>query len=184
MKSTGFTLETLKAKVQALTRPERFAHILRVAELAQAIAEANGLDAQRAYLAALLHDAARDLPEDELVRLAPPENDVERSHPLAVHGRAARRLAEEWGVTDAEVLDAIEGHVYGVTPSNRIGMAVYIADVSEPARGVNAEIREMALAGRLEEAYRQAIVSKVTYLREKGVPVHPRTLLAYDAVLA
>ncbi len=164
-------------------RPERLEHILRVAALAREIAERNGLDGDRAYLAGLLHDAARDLPPEELLSLAPPQNEVERAHPLALHGRAARRLAEAWGVGDPEVLEAIEGHVYGVDPSNPIGMALYVADTSEPGRGVNGEIRELALAGRLLEAYRRAVKNKVDYLAAKGVPIHPRTLAVYHSLL-
>jgi len=164
-------------------RPERLEHILRVAALAREIAERNGLDGDRAYLAGLLHDAARDLPPEELLSLAPPENEVERAHPLSLHGRAARRLAEAWGVEDREVLEAIEGHVYGVDPGNAIGMALYVADVSEPGRGVNGEIRELALAGRLLEAYRLAVRNKVDYLAAKGVPIHPRTLAVYHSLL-
>ncbi|MEZ0348230.1 MAG: bis(5'-nucleosyl)-tetraphosphatase (symmetrical) YqeK [Thermus sp.] len=179
MKSTPFTAELVE-KVKPLVRPERWAHILRVAELARAIAERNGLDPERAYLAGLLHDAARDLPLEELVRLAPPENEVEKAHPLALHGRAARRLAEAWGVEDLEVLEAIEGHVYGVPPENALGMALYVADVSEPGRGVNGEIRELALSGKLLEAYRKAVVNKVNYLQGKGIPVHPKTLAVYE----
>ena len=136
MKST-VSIADLEAKVQSLVRPERMEHIRRVAELAREIARNNGLDPERAYLAGLLHDAARDLPEEELRRLAPPENEVEEAHPLALHGRAARALAASWGVRDEEVLEAIEGHVYGVDPENGIGMALYVADVSEPGRGVN-----------------------------------------------
>lgn len=182
MKNT-LSIDELREKVRALVRPERFAHTLRVAALAQEIAERNGLDGERAYLAGLLHDAARDLPLEELLRLAPPENGVEAAHPLALHGRAARRLAEAWGVADEAVLEAVEGHVYGVDPSNLLGMALCVADVSEPGRGVNGEIREQALAGALREAYRQAVANKVAYLRSKGVPLHPRTLEVYHSLL-
>jgi predicted HD superfamily hydrolase involved in NAD metabolism len=171
---------SLSEKVRALVRPERWAHIQRVAELARSIAEQNGLDGEKAYLAGLLHDAARDLPEAELLRLAPPENPVEEAHPLALHGRAARRLAEAWGVEDGAVLEAIEGHVFGVDPENGIGMALYVADVSEPGRGVNGEIRALALEGNLLEAYRRAVRNKVEYLKAKGVPVHPKTLEVYQ----
>lgn len=178
MNGTVSTAE-LKEKVKALVRPGRWAHIERVAVLAREIALKNGLDGERAYLAGVLHDAARDLGEEELLKLAPPENEVERAHPLSLHGRAARVLAEAWGVEDQEVLEAVEGHVYGVDPRNPLGMALYIADISEPARGVNGEVRELALSGRLLEAYRLAVGNKVAYLTAKGIPLHPRTLAVY-----
>ncbi len=158
---------------------ERWQHILRVAELARELAAASGADAERAYLAGLLHDVARELPEEELLRLCPPENEVEKSHPRALHGCAGRKLAAEWGVTDPEVLEAIEGHVWGVDPDNLIGMAVYVADTSEPGRGVNDDVRVLGLRGELKKAYAAAVGRKVEYLRAKGIPIHPRTLKAY-----
>src|SRR5690606_22489546 len=130
--------------VRAGVSDERFAHIERVVELAVKIGEANGFspaDLARVELAALLHDAARDLDDATLVRLAPPQNQVEVDHPLSVHGRAGRRMAEGWGVTDEAVLEAIEGHVFGVPLGNPVGTAVYVADVCEPGRGVNATLR-------------------------------------------
>lgn len=165
-------------RVRGLVTPARFEHIVRVAILAETIARANGFcqgDIRATALAAVLHDAARDLSKAELLRLAPPENALEREHPVAVHGRAARRLAESWGISDPRVLDAVEGHVFGVSHNNRIGMAVYVADVSEPGRGVNADIRELAMRD-LARAYSRAVDSKVRYLRARGKAVHPSTL--------
>ena len=170
---------SLAQKVQALVKPERFAHIERVANLAAEIAQANGLSPERAYLAGILHDAARDLEPERLKKLAPPLIPIEEQNPLSLHGRAARVLAEGWGIEDSEVLEAIEGHVYGVCPDCWIGMAVYIADVSEPGREVNDTIRELALNGQLMQAYEQAVECKVNYLQRKGIAVHPRTLAAY-----
>lgn len=173
-------------RVQALVRPERWAHIERVAILAETIARANGFsdDELRATsLAAVLHDAARDLPNARLSELAPPANDTERANPMTLHGRAGRALAEAWGVSDPRVLDAIEGHVFGVPPGDRIGMVVYVADVSEPGRGVNDDVRELAMTN-LPRAYRRAVRTKVAYLRSRGKVVHPKTLEVHDQIAA
>ena len=132
-------------------------------------------------LAAILHDVARDLPPEKMFALAPPETTLEREHPLSVHGRAGRRVVEEWGINDVRVLEAVEGHVFGVSHDNRIGMAVYIADVSEPGRGVNADIRELAMSN-LFRAYQRALNSKVNYLRSKGKAVHPATMRVYKEI--
>lgn len=171
-------------RVKQLVTPKRFEHILRVASLAEAIARANDFstgELRASVLAAVLHDAARDLPVRELLELAPAQSEVERRHPLSVHGRAARSLAERWGVNDERVLDAIEGHVFGVSRDNRVGMAVYIADVSEPGRGCNAEIRELAMKN-LFRAYQRAVDTKVRYLKAKGKDVHPATLQVHREI--
>ncbi|MDF1521919.1 MAG: bis(5'-nucleosyl)-tetraphosphatase (symmetrical) YqeK [Trueperaceae bacterium] len=169
-------------RVRAKLSPERFAHVMRVAELAEAIALANGFDAgekRATCLAAVLHDVAREESDARLLELAPPENDLEREHPMAVHGRAGRRLAEAWGIVDERVLDAIEGHVFGPRPGDRIGMAVYVADVSEPGRGFNGDVRDLAMH-HLERAFRRAVETKVRYLTSRGKRVHPRTLQVHD----
>ncbi|MDZ7703074.1 MAG: bis(5'-nucleosyl)-tetraphosphatase (symmetrical) YqeK [Trueperaceae bacterium] len=172
------------ARVKQMVTPKRFEHIVRVAILAETIAIANDFsrgDLRATSLAAVLHDAARDLPPDEMFALAPPECPLEQQHPLSVHGRAARALAEGWGVSDERVLSAVEGHVFGVSHDNRVGMAVYIADVSEPGRGVNDDIRNLAMRN-LFRAYQRALDSKVTYLRSKGKAVHPETLKIHQEI--
>lgn len=168
-------------RVRLMVRPRRYEHVLRVADLAAQIAANNGLDEQRAYSAGILHDIARDLPDDELLRLAPPECAIDAAHPLALHGRAARTLLTRWGYRDSVVLEAVEDHTTGPRGGNDVSACVYIADVSEPGRGVNADIRELALLD-LHAALERAIVSKVTYLQGKGIQVHPRTLRAYHAL--
>jgi|SRR5690606_19407058 len=174
----------LLPRVEALVSPARLAHVRRVAALAVSIGRANGFspdDLERVELAALLHDAARDMTDDQLLSLVSPRNRVEASHPLAMHGRAARRLAEEWGVTDEAVLGAIEGHVFGVEAGDHVGAALYVADVSEPGRGVNDDVRELAMTD-LWAAYARAVESKVSYLREVGKEIHPATLRAYESL--
>lgn len=171
-------------RVTALVTQERLDHIRRVAHLAAQIAAANRFsaeDQERVLLAALLHDAARDMSDDQLLELVSPQNAVEEAHPLAMHGRAARKLAEGWGVRDEVVLGAVEGHVFGVQAGDHVGAAVYVADVSEPARGVNADVRQLAMSD-LWAAYRKAVTCKVEYLRSEGKEIHPATLRAYESL--
>lgn len=173
-----------EARVRLMVRPRRFEHVQRVAVLARQIAVANHLDdgqIERAYAAGILHDIARDLPDAELLRLAPPECEIDALHPLALHGRAARTLLEHWGYRDEVVLEAVEDHTTGPRGGNPVSACVYIADVSEPGRGVNDDIRELAMHD-LGAALNRAIVSKVTYLQGRGITVHPRTLTAYRAL--
>lgn len=170
-------------RVRELLTPERFGHVVRVTDLAVSLGRANGFseaELRATALAAILHDIARELPADRLFKLAEPRNSMEADNPLTVHGRAGRRMAEMWGVSDERVLAAIEGHVFGGDPANRIGVALYIADVSEPGRNVNADIRELAHTD-LAAAYVRAVSAKVEYLRRVGKPVHPDTLAAYEA---
>ncbi len=172
-------------RVRSLVTPDRFAHIVRVTDLGLRFARANDFSEQlqgQVALAAILHDAARDMTGEELMELAPPELELERSHPLALHGRAARALALGWGVQDEAVLGAVEGHVFGVPQSDQVGMAVYVADVSEEGRGVNERIRELAMTD-LRAAYQLAVRAKVDYLRRAGKEIHPDTMATYRSIV-
>ena len=51
--------------------------------------------------------------------------------------------------------------------------------VSEPGRGVNDHIRELAFSD-LQRAYREALCCKVQYLQSRGKAVHPRTMAAFE----
>ncbi len=161
-----------------MVKPERFEHVLRVAALAKDIAHSNGLHEFKAYLAGVLHDIARDLSGEELLRLAPPESEMDAAHPLAVHGRAGRAILEGYGFNDTEILDAVEDHTTAPREDRLLSMCLYVADVTEPGRGVNHHIRELAFRD-LPKAFAEAVACKVRYLQKKGVPVHPRTLAAY-----
>lgn len=180
-----YDVQRFVPRVQALVTEGRFEHIVRVTHLALQLAEANGFTQEELHqvaLAALLHDAARDLEGAELMQLAPPQLELERRHSLALHGRAGRALAESWGVTDPVVLAAVEGHVFGVPPTHRVGMAVYVADVSEEGRGVNERIRQLARSD-LAAAYRLAVIAKVAYLQRCGKEIHPHTLRTYEVMV-
>jgi len=174
-------LSVWNERIRAMVKPKRYGHVMRVAALSYAIAEANGLDADRAFTAGLLHDVARDLSCFELLRLAPPECPQDTCHALAVHGRAGRALLEHWGYRDTEVLEAVEDHTTGPRVGNPLSKVVYIADVSEPGRGVNADIRDLAFED-LDAALERAIFSKVEYLQGRGICVHPRTLAVYQSL--
>ena len=168
-------------RVMKQLSPQRYMHVLRVLTLADRIAQGNDFSQaewRATTLAAILHDVARELSPREMYALVPPELECEKACHLTLHGKAGSSLARKWGVRNSLVLDAIEGHVFGVSLDNKVGMAVYTADVSEPGRGVNTEIRELALYD-LKAAYESATVSKVTYLQVMGKVVHPSTMKAY-----
>lgn len=181
----AFPVDRYLEHVRSLVSPGRFEHIVRVTDMAVRSARANGLSqeqVEQVALAAVLHDAARDMTDEELMELAPPELELERRHPLALHGRAARALALRWGVQDEAVLGAVEGHVFGVPQDDLVGMAVYVADVSEEGRGVNERIRELAMTD-LAAAYQLAVRAKVDYLRRTGKEIHPDTMATYRSIV-
>jgi predicted HD superfamily hydrolase involved in NAD metabolism len=171
-----FARERLSAK--------RYGHTLRVANTAEDLARAHGLDPGRARLAALLHDAARELPSGEFLGLAEdldlPVGEPERESPKLLHGPVAAELARrELGVEDGEVLEAIRAHTTGRPGMGPLSLVLYVADKIEPARNYPSVENLRRLARRdLRAAAAESLRRSIAHNEERGRPTHPASIEA------
>lgn len=161
---------------------KRHAHTLRVAETAERLARLHGLDPDRARLAGLLHDSAREIGVEELLRVAERGNlqmgDFETEKPILLHGPVAARLAErDLGVRDEAVLDAVRQHTTGAPGMGPIALALFVADKIEPGRGDDPELERIRDLARtdLRRAARESLRSAISYNEGKGRPTHPKS---------
>jgi predicted HD superfamily hydrolase involved in NAD metabolism len=160
---------------------KRYAHTLRVAETAERLAKLHGLDPERARLAGLLHDTAREVGKEELLRVAEedglPIGDFERERPILLHGPVAAKLArEDLGVEDGEILDAVRVHTTGKPGMGPLALALFVADKIEPGReqpGVE-DLRELASVS-LHRAARAALEDSISYNERRDRPAHPKS---------
>lgn len=172
-------VEAADALARERLSEKRYAHTLRVADTVEHLAAIHGLDLQRTRLAALLHDAARELPPEEYLRLARewdlPVGEPERESPKLLHGPVAAALArKELGVEDEAVLDAVRVHTVGRAGMGPLALALYVADKIEPARDYPSVNRLRKLAEKdLYEAAREALRRTHAYNEQQGRPTHP-----------
>lgn len=157
----------------AVVSPERLRHIERVAFLVLQWAEALGVpdsERNRWLRAVWLHDALRDAPAEELVRLAP-----STPGPAEVrHGPAAAARAKAEGELDRGVLDAVRYHSIGLAEWDMVGRVLYCADFLEPGRPQAAEWRAQ-LAHRFPEdptgVLREVAAVRLQYVIASGFPL-------------
>ncbi|MGH3087254.1 MAG: bis(5'-nucleosyl)-tetraphosphatase (symmetrical) YqeK [Rubrobacteraceae bacterium] len=158
---------------------KRYDHTVRVADTAERLAKLHGLDPARTRLAALLHDAAREMEKEKYLRLADewkvPTTEFERENPKLLHGPVAAEFASrELGVADEEILDAVREHTVGKAKMSELSLALYLADKIEPARDYPSVERIRALAKKdLREATTEALRRAVAHNELRGKPVHP-----------
>lgn len=172
--------------VRAGVSPARWEHVAGVVETARRLALRHGVDPDRAALAGLLHDLARDWPparlqaEVDRARLA--VDPLERFAPELLHGPVAAGWAmREMGVDDGEVLAAVRYHTTGRPEPGRLEMVLMVADFAEPGRTHDgAEAVRRAAEQDLATAMRQALTLRLRWLVERGLPVHPRTVAAWN----
>lgn len=185
------TIEEARARVQPEMRPEIFRHVLRTAELARELAEAHHVDPDRAELAALVHDIADRYTDQELLGLAErfgiPLSVTEARVPKLIHGKVgAAILAADWGITDAEILDAARFHLSGSSTMGTLAKVVYVADKLEPNRdkyyGGLDNIREIAKTD-LDQAILSLYGWKLNELVTQGQPIHEDLSEARNALI-
>src|SRR5690348_5912023 len=96
----------LEEKVrEQLGQEHRFQHTVRVAQLAEELAELHGVDRRAAWTAGMLHDLARLYPAERLIAECEARNMAisafEREHPVVLHARLGAELARErFEITD------------------------------------------------------------------------------------
>lgn len=179
--SNYVSLETADAFARSRLSEKRYAHTARVTETAELLAGIHNLDRERTRLAALLHDAAREMPAEQYLWLAKdwglPVGDFERESPKLLHGPVAAELArQELGFEDGEVLEAIRIHTTGAPGMSGLALAVYVADKIEPARDYPSVERLRELAGiDLHAAAREALRRAIAYNEQRGRDVHPES---------
>jgi predicted HD superfamily hydrolase involved in NAD metabolism len=174
--------EKYKSFLKTTLTQERFEHSLLVMETAEELSGRFGLDAELVKVAALLHDAAKDLSNDKILSLAKAYgweiDPVEEAHGKLLHAPASAQLVkEQFDINDTQILNAIAYHTVGRPAMTEIDKIIYLADHIEPTRDYPGVEKVRALAKtNLDEAIVACIDSMLTFLIQYGKPVCFKTL--------
>jgi predicted HD superfamily hydrolase involved in NAD metabolism len=163
---------------------KRLRHILRVEEMAIALAHHHHLNADQAAQAGLMHDLAKFFPPERLLSMAQAEglvlDPVDRADPRLLHADVGAIIArDEFGVGDVEVLDAIRNHTLGQPGMSALSCIIYLADALEPGRGNTLKLQELRQLSQQELATAtwRTIDDSLKYLLNSRHLIHPRTIL-------
>ncbi len=151
----------LESSIQSYLRstlsPKRLIHSLNTAELCKNLAARFGLEPQKGHWIGLLHDAARELPPEELLQrtqsLGIRPDPQEQENPILLHGIISAEIARSrFGIEERELLEAIRHHTLGKPGLHPYGKVLYVADYIEPSRTfVDDTFRSRILALSLDE---------------------------------
>lgn len=153
------------------------------------LAQRFGADEEQAGLAAILHDAAKNMGAAELLSLARQDgmivDIVQQQAPDLLHGPVAAVLARrELSVAEEAVLRAVAIHTTGAPAMSVLDKVIYLADYIEPGRdfpGVE-ELRRLA-ARDLDEAVLAAMDGTLHHVIDRGLLIHPLTVEARNWLL-
>lgn len=184
------TVEKMKETLKSRLKESRYIHSLGVADAAVELAKKFGVNEEKAYIAGLLHDCAREFENEDMIDEAKKRNikidEVEEKMPLLLHANIGAVLIKElYEVNDEEISKAIETHTVAGKNMTDLQKLIYFADMIEPSRdypGVN-ELRRYAENHTLDESMLAALSESIAFILEKYGPIHPATVLARNELL-
>ena len=181
----GLDRQQLLEKMRGLMSDKRLAHCLRVEKAAMILAERYGYDRERAGLAGLLHDYAKELPDAEFLALIDRyqlDPDLKNWNNNIWHGLVGiYKIKEDLQIEDQEILTAIAHHTVGSSQMSILDKIIYVADYIEEGRSFPAvqEARQIAEQS-LDRAVAYETANTVAYLSQKGLPIYPQTMETYE----
>lgn len=158
-------------------KEKRFFHSIRVADTACALASNYLFPPKIAYYTGLLHDCAKHLSGDELIKFCKDRNlsltESEIESPLLLHGLVGSHIARDKFHIDEEMAHAIEVHTRGSKNMSLLDKIIFIADYIEPGRRrskILSEARTMAYKN-LDLCIVMILEDTIAYLKETDRPI-------------
>ncbi len=178
----------IKAEIKTLIKPTRYEHTKGVIKTAKHLAEIYGADEKQVKLAALLHDCAKYMSDDEKIRLCGKYgvdiSAAEMKNPGLLHAKCGAIVARhKFKVKDSEVLHAVAVHTTGVPGMNLLDQIIFVSDYIEPGRCEAPhldKLREIAVKD-LDQTTYIILRDTVKYLNSRHDQVmDPMTERAYE----
>ena len=178
----NLTLNQMEEKLNNTLSERRYKHSIGVMEAAVKMAEHFGADVEKARIAGLLHDCAKEIDKDEALKmcdelgiLIDEEKRVQKG--LLHADLGAELMKREYGIDDAEIYSAVKCHTMGKRDMSMLDKILYLADFIEVNRrefdGLS-ELRRICFED-LDEAMLFAINLSISFVLSKGKTLHKQT---------
>ncbi|MDD7408938.1 MAG: bis(5'-nucleosyl)-tetraphosphatase (symmetrical) YqeK [Anaerovoracaceae bacterium] len=130
-------IKKLDEFIKVRLHEKRYRHTMGVVETATALADRYGADPDKTYIAALFHDACKNLDIEEMNSLVEKYHldEVYIDKPQLAHSKlAAEILQDKFGITDQDIINAVSYHTTGRANMSLLEKIIFVADAVEPNR--------------------------------------------------
>lgn len=171
---------------------ERFIHSISTAKTAKKLAKEFGVDENKAELAGLLHDCAKEIPYEEMKKIIIEENldipEDEINAKKVLHAPLSAYLAKnKFGIKDKEILSAIRFHTIGKIDMSTLEKIIYLADKIEPETRVEPyfeELRQELIRTRnLDKTIFLSFKMTIKSLIDRNLPINYKSIELYNYTL-
>ena len=178
-KETLELIEKIKLDLKEILSEFRYNHSIGVMEKSIELARIYGEDEDKAALAGLTHDIAKEIPDEEAFKIAEKNNiqldEVERMHTRLLHGPIGAYIVKEKYGFDEQIQDAIKYHTASYYKMDMLAKILYVADKIEETRKSSPIIEEWRKVARedIDQAIiliRNFVIEQI--IKENGL-IHP-----------
>ena len=183
------TIAEMDEKLRSVLTEQRYRHSIGVMETAVSLAKAWGVSVEKAELAGLLHDCAKDIPhevQEQMLR----NREIPLDRPTAASPQlwhavlGAELIQEEYGITDPEIISAVRYHTTGRAEMSLLEKIIYVADCVEPNRTYDDREERLELAYTdLDKSFLGCINWSIKSVISRNRPAHPDSLAARNDVI-
>lgn len=179
--------EALEKYARDRLKESRYRHSLGVEDMAVRLAGIHGADAEKAAFAGRFHDIAKNMDNAELnaniLKYRLPEELLD-NNALAHSKVGAAILEHEFGVTDADILNAVRFHTTARKGMSLLEELIFVADVVEDNRTYSdLEYYQQLAYSDLDRACYEILEYTIGDLKSKNREIDKDTLEARDWVL-
>ncbi|MEJ6400512.1 bis(5'-nucleosyl)-tetraphosphatase (symmetrical) YqeK [Nicoliella lavandulae] len=178
--------DELVHKLSQALKTKRFEHVQRVEQMAIKLARLNGVDEELASIAGLVHDYAKQRPDEDFINTIKQyqlDPDLLNYGNAIWHGYVGWILIKnELGINNIDVLEAVKYHTIGAPYMSKLAQVIYMADYIETGRdfpGVE-EARQITF-DNLANGVAYQTFNTLNYLINKHAAVYPKTIDTFNA---
>lgn len=180
-------IELLRDSMKKILKQPRYLHSIGVEEVACDLAVIHGYDEEKAGIAGILHDCAKNLSDDELLQCCEKYQleitEIEARCPFLLHGKVGAAFARElYGITDQEILSSILYHTTGRPNMSLLEKIIFTADYIEPYRKPLPRIDKIRATAysELDLAVLMILENTLGYLEQSKADIDTMTVDTYE----
>ncbi len=174
-------IEKIKSDLKNNLSQFRYEHSLRVAEEAKKLAEHYNINAEKVYLAGLVHDIAKEFSSEEnekwIKKYKLPKELLDPKFKEIIHADIGSVVVKELYGFDNEICNAVKYHTIGNITMDLFDKIIFVADVTG-RKTSNLKIQEIKKLSYIDinKAVKQCLINQKEILENNGGSFHPKAL--------
>lgn len=179
-------LNQYKQIIRPLMGDYRYTHSLNVSKEAVILADIYGADRQKAAIAGILHDIAKEFSREQQLQIICDGgiilDNLEMKSPKLWHSICGSIYVNKFlGITDCDIINAIKYHTTGRAGMSLLEKIIYTADYTSEERNYRG-VKTMRTKSRksLDEAILYSCQFSLADLSKRELAIHPNQLECYN----